>query len=210
MSLGVRTWGNDPDGDTVVLVGTYEAAGSVSAPLLRSLPAVISLAAHEFDCPYVSLLGDEVVCDDPGQQAVLDRLLDLVVIATLRAWFARSDADAPGWYRAQRDAIVGRALRLIDNNPDHPWTVGALAAEVGVSRSAFARRFHDHVGEPPMTYVTRRRLDLAADLLLDPDTTIGAVAQRVGYSGPFALSAAFKRAHGVSPRDHRLRAAMMA
>ncbi len=203
MSIGVRTWGNDPKGSTVMLVGTYEAAGSVSESLLRSLPPMLSMASDQWDCPLIPILGDEVVKDEPGQSAVLDRLLDLLVIATLRAWFARPDADTPRWYRAQRDPIVGRALALLDNNPAHPWTVAELAAASGQSRAAFARRFNEHVGEPPMTYLTKRRLNIAADLLLDPDTTLGAVARQVGYSGPFALSAAFKRERGVSPRDHR-------
>ncbi len=207
MSLGVRTWGNDPAGSTVMLVGTYEAAGSVSEPLLRSLPAIISLRRDQWECPLIPVLSDEVVRDEPGQSAVLDRLLDLLVIATLRTWFARPEADTPAWYRAQRDPIVGRALSLLNNNPSHPWTVAEIAAAIGLSRAAFARRFHDHVGEPPMTYLTKRRLSLAADLLLDPDTTLGAVAHQVGYGGPFALSAAFKREHGVSPRDYRARSA---
>lgn len=205
MSLGVRTWGNDPDGSTVMLVGTYEESGAMSEPLLRSLPPVIALSNDQWDSPLVGMLSDEVAKDEPGQHAVLDRLLDLLVIATLREWFARSDTDAPRWYLAQRDPIVGHALRLLDNNPEHPWTVAGIAAQVGVSRAAFARRFSDLVGEPPMTYLTRRRLSLAADLLLDPNSTIGAVARQVGYNGPFALSTAFKRERGISPRDHRTR-----
>ena len=94
----------------------------------------------------------------------------------------------------------------MQNNPAEPWTVAAVAAETGVSRAALARRFHDLVGEPPMTFLTGWRLDLAADLLRQPDTTISAVARAVGYSSPFALSAAFKRVRGTSPRDHRARA----
>lgn len=205
MSLGVRTWGNDAEGSTLMLVGTYESAGSVSESLLRSLPPIASLSSQQWDCPLIPILSDEVERDEPGQQAVLDRLLDLVVIATLREWFDRPDADAPGWYRARRDPIVGHALRLMDHNANHAWTVAKLASAIGVSRAAFARRFTDLVGEPPMSYLTTRRLNLAADLLLDPGTTLGAVAEQVGYGGPFALSAAFKRERGISPRDHRMR-----
>jgi AraC-like DNA-binding protein len=99
--------------------------------------------------------------------------------------------------------VVGRALRMLHNNPAHPWTVAALAAETAVSRAALARRFTELVGEPPMTYLTSWRLALAADLLREPDATIGAVARRVGYGSPFALSTAFKRERGVSPKQHR-------
>ena len=91
------------------------------------------------------------------------------------------------------------------NDPAHPWTVASLAAETGVSRAALARRFHDLVGEPPMTFLTGWRLALAADLLREPDATVGAVAQKVGYGSPFALSTAFKRVRGISPQEHRVR-----
>jgi AraC-like DNA-binding protein len=92
---------------------------------------------------------------------------------------------------------------MLHNNPAEPWTVAGLAAEIGISRAALARRFTDLVGEPPMSYLTGWRLDLAADLLREPDATVGAVARQVGYGSPFALSAAFKRVRGVSPREHR-------
>jgi AraC-like DNA-binding protein len=208
-SLGVRTWGNSPDGADVMLTGTYQFEGEVSQRLLRALPALIVLRADEWDCPVLPLLGDEIVKDAPGQEAVLDRLLDLLLIAVLRAWFARPDADTPGWYRASSDPVVGRALRLMHHNPAHPWTVAELAHETGVSRAALARRFHDLVGEPPMAFLTTWRIALAADLLLEPGTTIGSVADQVGYGSSFALSTAFKRLRGISPQQHRtaLRAA---
>jgi len=97
-------------------------------------------------------------------------------------------------------------LKLIYNNPAHPWTVANLAAAVGCSRAVFARRFADQVGEPPIAFLTGWRLALAADLLRSSQATIGAVARQVGYSTPFALSSAFKRAYGVSPNTHRTNA----
>jgi AraC-like DNA-binding protein len=139
---------------------------------------------------------------------VLDRLLDLLLIAVLRAWFSRPDAEAPAWYQAYGDPVVGRALRVLHHNPAHPWTVATLAAEVGVSRAALARRFTELVGEPPMTFLTGWRLALAADLLRGPDATVGAVARQVGYGTPFALSTAFKRVRGVSPQQHRVGASV--
>lgn len=206
MSLGVRTWGNDPDGSTVMLVGAYESTGDISDRLLRALPPLLSLAKDQWDSPLVSLLCDEVEKDQPGQAAVLDRLIDLLLIAVLRAWFTRPEAEAPAWYRSQGDPIVGRALHIMHNNPAHPWTVASLAAEIGVSRAALSRRFHDLVGEPPMTFLAGWRLALAADLICEPDATVGSVAERVGYSSPFALSTAFKRVRGLSPQEHRARA----
>jgi AraC-like DNA-binding protein len=134
---------------------------------------------------------------------VLDRLLDLLLIAVLLEWFSRPEAGAPSWFAAQGDPVVGPALRLLHDYPAHPWPVSALAARTGVSRAALGRRFTDLVGEPPMAYLTNWRLALAADLLREPDATVAAVARKVGYGSPFALSAAFKRVRGVSPQQHR-------
>ncbi|MEV6246655.1 AraC family transcriptional regulator [Streptomyces sp. NPDC051742] len=203
MRLGVRTWGNAPDGGTTVLVGTYRMDGEVGRRLLDALPGLLHLPADTWNCPLMPFLGEEIARDEPGQTAVLDRVLDLMLIAGVRAWFARPGAEAPAWYRAMGDPVVGRALRLLQNDPAHPWSVASLAAKTGVSRAALARRFTALVGEPPMAYLTGWRLELAADLLRDPDATVESVARRVGYSGAFALSAAFKRVRGVSPQEHR-------
>ncbi|HEV3365675.1 MAG TPA: AraC family transcriptional regulator [Acidimicrobiia bacterium] len=203
MDLGVRTWGNDPAGSTVMLVGTYQQEGAVSQRLLGTLPPLLVLSHDVWESPLISLLGDEIVRDDPGQEVVLDRLLDLVLVAVLRTWFSRPESGAPAWYRAQGDPLVGRALRMLHNQPAHPWTVATLAAAVGVSRAALARRFTELVGEPPMTFLAGWRLALAADLLREPDATVGAVAREVGYGSAFALSTAFKRVRGVSPTEHR-------
>lgn len=204
-SLGVRTWGSGTltGGGDVVLVGTYERAGEVSRPLLAALPPLLALARDEWDPTLVDLLASEVARDGLGQRAVLDRLLDVLLIAVVRAWFTRRRDEAPAWYRAQSDPEVGRAVQLVQNHPEHPWTVASLAAAVGLSRAALARRFTGLLGEPPMTYLTRWRLALAADLLCRPDATLGAVAREVGYGTAFALSTAFKRERGISPREHR-------
>ncbi len=201
LSLGVRQWGTDADGATLMVTGTYESAGAASQRLLRALPPVIILQRGDFDTRLLDILVDEATKDEPAQGVVLDRLLDMVLIAALRAWFARN--DAPAWYHAYSDPLVGKALRLLQHNPAHGWTVASLAEAVGVSRAALARRFTDLVGEPPMAFLTEWRLALAADLLQESDATIESIARQVGYGSAFALSTAFKRHFGVSPRDHR-------
>ena len=201
--LGIRTWGNDVHGGTEMLTGTYPVPREVSQRLLRALPSALVLYDGEWDCPLIPLLAEEIVKDQPGQEAVLDRLLDLLLIAVLRAWFARPDAHAPGWYRGYSDPVVGEALRQIDHAPQHPWTVQSLARAAGVSRATMARRFHELVGESPMAFLTGWRIALAADLLREPQATLESVARQVGYASPYALSIAFKRLRGVSPRDHR-------
>lgn len=202
VDLGIRTWGHGLDGPTIMLTGTYGMDGEVSKRLLAALPTLIVLRAEEWSSPLVPLLAAEIVRDVPGQETVLDRLLDVLLISALRTWFARP--DAPAWYRAHADPIVGQALRLLQHQPAQPWTVAKLAANVGVSRAALARRFTAAVGEPPMSYLANWRLALAADRLRQhPDDTIGAVAHQVGYGSSFALSTAFKRAYGVSPQTYR-------
>lgn len=203
MNLGVRTWGNSLDGATTMLIGTYVMDGEVTRRLLDALPSVLLVPQEDTGTHLIDLLATEVTREAPGQKAILNRLLDLILVSVLRAWFARPDAEAPTWYLASGDPVVGAALKMIHNNPAHPWTVAELANGAGASRAAFARRFNDMIGEPPMTYLTRWRLSVAADLLLNMDVTIGAVAHQVGYGSPYALSNAFKRQHGVSPKVFR-------
>lgn len=206
MTHGIRTWGNDADGETVFMVGAYEHLSDISDRLLRALPPMIYLSGNDWESPLVPLLCDEVIKDEPGQAAVLDRLLDLLVTAVLKAWFAQNDDSRPEWWRYQGDRIVECALRLMHDHPARQWTMESLASESGASRASLARRFNDLVGEPPMTFLKNWRMALAADLLCLPDETVGTVADKVGYSSPFAFSAAFKRVRGISPHDHRTQA----
>ncbi|MBJ7339492.1 AraC family transcriptional regulator [Mycolicibacterium sp.] len=200
MSVGVRTWGNATSGADRGVICAYEGHSEVSSRLLQALPTVLVIRGN--GSPLVDLLSDEAGRDGPGQEAYLDRLLDLLLMDVLRTWFDSAE-QAPTWWHAEHDPVVGPALRLIYNNPEHPWTVANLAAAVGCSRAAFARRFTEQVGEPPIAFLTGWRLALAADLLRASGDTIAAVARRVGYGTPFALSSAFKRAYGVSPNVHR-------
>jgi AraC-like DNA-binding protein len=209
MSLGVRTWGTSVSGTTTSVICAYEGHSEVSGRLLAALPTVVVLRADDWNSPLVDLLAEEAGLDGPGQEAYLDRLLDVLLIAVLRAWFDRGE-NAPTWWHAERDPVVGRALKLIYNNPGHPWTVANLAAAVGNSRAVFARRFTDQVGEPPIAFLTSWRLAMAADMLRSSRTTIAAIARQVGYGTPFALSSAFKRAYGVSPNTYRADAAATA
>ncbi|MGQ0743962.1 MAG: AraC family transcriptional regulator [Acidimicrobiales bacterium] len=203
MSLGVRTWGTSATGTTTMLVGTYDRPGSAGDRLLATLPRTAVLPADRWDCPLVAVLATELERDEPGQPAVIDRLLDLVLVSAIRAWLAQDREPTSSWFRAGADPVVGHALRLLHNNVAHRWTVAGLAAQVGVSRALLARRFTDLIGTPPMTYLSDLRLSLAADRLLEPGLTIGAVAAEVGYGSAFALSAAFRRVRGMSPTQHR-------
>jgi AraC-like DNA-binding protein len=208
-SLGTRSWGNDVSShdpnSTIMLTGTYQFEDELSQRLLTALPQSLFVRADEADQRLVSLLADEMGKERPGQQALLDRLLDLLLISSLRVSFDHPDGPAPAWYRAHADPIVGPAIRLMEQHPEHPWTLATLAAEANCSRALLGRQFTLLLGEPPMRYLTEWRLSMAADLLDDPALTLGAIAQRVGYGTPFALSAAFKRSRGLSPQEFRKR-----
>jgi AraC-like DNA-binding protein len=200
--LGPRTSGT-PGGSTIVASGTYQVSNDVTGRLLAALPHVVLVPEAATNQPVMALLAHEVGYDGPGQQVVLDRLLDIALVSTLRAWFALQEDEAPGWFRAQHDPLVGPTLTLMHADPSHPWTVEDLAAAAGCSRATYARRFASVVGETPMAYLAGWRIALAADLLRAPELTLEAVARRVGYANPFAFSVAFKRIRGQSPAHFR-------
>lgn len=202
LSLGVRTWGS-PGGASALLIGSYEGAGEASRPLLSALPPIAVQPRPDSGNPILDVLVQELQVEAPGQRALLDRLVDVLLIATLRAWFAARADAAPGWFRAQQDPAVARALALLHQDVARAWTVEALSGEVGLSRATLGRRFAQVLGEAPMSYLTGWRLALAADRLRAGDATIAAVARQVGYGTPFSFSTAFKRAYGLSPQQYR-------
>ncbi|MFI0417621.1 AraC family transcriptional regulator [Spongiactinospora sp. 9N601] len=203
----VRTAAHDAPaelaGDTVLLAGSYQAGGEVLRRLIRVLPPV-AVVPDDHDCSGMrTYLEAQLVQGRPGRQVVLDRLLDWLLVCSLRDWFDRPEATRPAWYAALGDDVAGPALRAIHDDPARPWTLASLAATANVSRTTFARRFTDLVGDPPLTYLTEWRMALAADMLTEPAATVGAVARKVGYSDAFGFSAAFKRTLGVSPSAYR-------
>ncbi|MFG1823373.1 AraC family transcriptional regulator [Microbispora bryophytorum] len=204
-SLGPRTYGDGLPGATIMLRGACELRGEAGVRLLRMLPPLAVVPSGPRTRAALDLLATEVARDEPGQDAVLHRLLDLVLVLALRAWCAGPEAPLPSWHGALADPAVGEALRLLHDRPAHRWTVAELAAGAGMSRAAFAARFRSMVGEPPLTYLTGWRMALGADLLSGTDATVAAVAREVGYEDAFAFSVAFKRAHGASPSAWRRR-----
>ncbi|WP_223840260.1 AraC family transcriptional regulator [Saccharopolyspora pogona] len=195
---------DDPAGATTLVVGAYPVRGEIGRRLLDALPDVLRVAPGGAADAVRDLLAAEVAVDAPGQQVVLDRLLDWMLVCSLREWFDRPGGEPPAWYAAHRDPVVGHALRLLHAEPAAPWTVSSLADRSGVSRATMAKRFADLVGEPPLTYLTCWRMTLAADLLADRKAaTIAEIARTVGYSDAFGFSAAFKRIRGITPSEFR-------
>lgn len=204
MTHGTRTWGNAAYGADSLLVATYRGSSEVGRLATEALPRVAHVPAGAGPgAPLVDLLVREVTADGIGQETVLDRLVDVLLVTTVRAWLDRHPDDLPGWLSAPHDPLVQGALRAIHDRPAEPWTVVALAREVDISRAAFAARFREQVGSPPMAYLTRWRLTLAADLLTTTDRTVASIAADVGYGSAFALSTAFSQQMGTSPARYR-------
>jgi AraC-like DNA-binding protein len=186
---------------TVFFCGAYDFEGDLWRPMLDSLPAAATTrpAPGSTLRATMDLLGREIMNDASGQQALLDRLLDVALIQILRQHFTASGEGAPGWFRASADAHIGPALRALHEDPARPWTVADLAGEANLSRSAFARRFSALLGVAPLTYLTEWRMSLARERLRQSDERLAAIAHALGYSSEFAFAAAFKRHHGAAP-----------
>ena len=139
MSLGVRTWGNDPHGATAMLIGAYERVGASADRLMAVLPRLLVLHREEWSCPLLPVLADEIARDQLGQEGVLDRLVDLVLVSALRDWLTRGDGTPTSWYLAHSDPVVGPALQAMTSDLAHGWTVAELAGMANVSQRAVRR-----------------------------------------------------------------------
>ena len=200
---GSRTWG-DPAAPGSVVLGAYRTDGEVYALLERDLPPLLVVPPDPLVEPVLAAIVTETQDERPGQQVVVDRLMELLLFSALRAWLASPATHVPSWAIALSDPVVGPALHAMHAAPERRWTVADLAAEAAVSRAAFARRFRDRVGEPPLAHLTRWRMALAADALRDePGLDLTTVAARVGYADAFGFSAAFRRVRGTTPSAHR-------
>jgi AraC-like DNA-binding protein len=172
--------------------------------LVELLPRVISVEASsspqmDWIQSTLRLMAAEARELRPGGETVITRLADILVIQAIRSWIDQDPAAQTGWLGALQDKQVGRAIALIHRDPARPWTVASLAAEVAMSRSAFAARFTELVGDPAMRYVARFRMHLALSWLKEDDAGLGDLASRLGYRSEAAFSRAFKRFIGVSP-----------
>ncbi|HEX9036836.1 MAG TPA: AraC family transcriptional regulator [Ktedonobacterales bacterium] len=141
---------------------------------------------------------------DPGSVVMLGRLAEILFVEALRRYMRELPPAQPGWLSGVKDPVVGQALALLHANPERDWTVDDLARAAAVSRSTLADRFTLLIGEPPMRYLTRWRMQLAQHLLRQTELTVATVAARVGYASEVAFGHAFKRYVGQPPVLWRL------
>jgi AraC family transcriptional regulator, alkane utilization regulator len=201
------------DGPVTRFVCGYLACNrSASRPLIDALPRVVRIPIAESHG--AALVHDllragvrESSSASPGARSTLARLAELLLVEALRRYVADLPQDKKGWFAAARDANIGHALSLMHSAPARNWTVEELAREVALSRSALAERFTTLLGEPPMQYLTRWRLALAARSLRASNEAIGRIADQSGYESEAAFTRAFKREFGMPPREWRKSAA---
>ncbi|HEU4328592.1 MAG TPA: AraC family transcriptional regulator [Roseiflexaceae bacterium] len=189
---------------TTLVCGAVRFEHPAAQRLVSLLPGLITIDA--WDAPQTDwlqsslhLMALEAREPRPGGETVITRLADILVIQAIRAWIARDPAAQTGWLGALQDPQIGRALLLIHRDPAKPWTVASLAFEAAMSRSAFAARFTELVGEPVMRYVARWRMHVALCWLQEQNAPLADIAQRLGYQSEAAFSRAFKRFTGSPP-----------
>lgn len=179
-------------------------------PLLATMPRLVHIkgsarAADDRLDRLIELTLAEARDPSPGGESVRLRLSELMFVEVIRRYVAELPAQQAGWLAGLQDEFVGRAIALLHERPSHGWTLDSLADEVGLSRSAFAERFARLVGEPPIQYLTRWRMQVAARLLAEGAHKVGAIAAEVGYESEAAFSRAFKKETGLSPAAWRRR-----
>jgi AraC-like DNA-binding protein len=195
----IRVHGPGPT--TELVCGAVSFTGVGLGRLVRSLPAVLA-AGRGTDAAWVRAAFEVIAGESrrprPGSDVVTARLADILVVQAVRSWLEAGTPDR-GWVAGLRDPLLGRALAAFHAEPGAPWSLASLAREAGMSRSAFAARFRDLIGESPMAYVAAWRMDVAARLVREADLPLARVAERVGYQSEAAFNRAFRRVHGVTP-----------
>lgn len=194
---------------TIILCGELRPEQNVVYPLFSLLPPLVHIQnqggeAVEWLTSSLRFMSSEAQAARPGYEIVISRMLDILFVMVMRSWIDQRPPGEGGWLGALYNPQMGEVLEHIHEQPEQQWTVKSLAQIAYMSRSTFAERFNTLVGEPPLKYLTRWRIQLAMTWLLDDESlTVERIAHRVGYTSAYAFSKAFKRAVGVAPRDYR-------
>src|ERR1041385_4551884 len=177
-------------------------------PVLNGLPPVFKVnirtdRSGQWLESSIQHLVEEAASGRAGSEAMLAKLSETLFVDTLRRYVSTLPEQQMGWLAGMRDPIVGKSLGLLHSRIAHPWTIADLADEVGISRSALVKRFTQYLSEPPMSYLTRWRLQLAARSLERTSRGVAEIAADVGYESEAAFNRAFKREFGHPPGKYR-------
>lgn len=194
--------------ETTFICGAFSFKSPAENTLVTSLPSVVHIKSDEHQTqswlkPLIELLSYEARKIEPGSGAVINRLTEMIFVQAIRIRIKTQTEKKTSWLAALNDRQISRALNLLHQNPSKNWTVAEIASEVGMSRSPFAAKFSKLVGEPPLKYLTRWRMNLAADYLRDGKMNISKITAQTGYESVAVFSKNFKRTFGKSPRDFR-------
>ena len=208
LSQGLKLWRIGGGGEVTRFVCGYMACEPrLGQVFLSGLPPIFKVNIREVGAGRwvensIRFLVEQAG-PQPGRDAVLAKLSEVLFVETLRAYIAELPPDGMGWLAGARDPEVGKALALMHRNPAHPWTIASLASEAGTSRSVLAERFRQYLNEPPMAYLTRWRLQLGAQMLASTSHSVAQIAPEVGYESEAAFNRAFRREFGVTPGRFR-------
>ena len=193
---------------TRIICGYMTCEPQLSRIFLSGLPPVLKVnirndASGQWLENSIRYSVDNADVSRPGGETVLAKLSELLFVETLRRYIAQLPQEQAGWLAGVRDPEVGKTLALLHRKPAHPWTIAALANEVGISRSVLAERFRRFLSETPIAYLTRWRLQLGAQLLKSTSSGVAQIAGEVGYESEPSFNRAFKREFGLPPARFR-------
>jgi AraC-like DNA-binding protein len=193
---------------TRLVCGYMSCDPQLSVTLLAGLPSIVKINIRKDDAGRwlensIRFSAGEANAPRAGGEAVLSKLSEVLFVETLRRYIEQLPPEQTGWLAGARDPEIGKALALMHRHPAKPWTIATLAQEVGMSRSVLAARFRGFLGEPPMSYLTRWRLQIGARLLKSGNRSVGEIAAEVGYESEAAFNRAFKREFEVPPARFR-------
>jgi AraC-like DNA-binding protein len=193
---------------TKFVCGYMSCDPQLSRVFLAGLPAIFKVNVREGEAGQwlensIRFSAGEADASRAGGEAVLAKLSEALFVETLRRYMAGLPPEQTGWLAGARDPEVGRALALLHRQPAEPWTIADLAREVGLSRSVFAERFRHYLGEPPIFYLTRWRMQVGAQMLKSSSRSVAEIAAEVGYESEAAFNRAFKREYHVPPARFR-------
>ncbi len=193
---------------TNFICGVFQFVNRAENTLISALPRVVRVTAETDEAsrwlaPTLKLLSYEARNPRQGSASIINRLTAIIFVQAIRIWVETGGENQTGWLAALKDQQISRALNLLHQNPAANWTVAKIAASIGMSRSPFAAKFTRLVGEPPLTYLKKRRMNLALNYLRTEPLNVAEVAARVGYGSEAAFSKTFKQHFGKPPRDFK-------
>jgi AraC-like DNA-binding protein len=196
-------------GECVVIGGHFALTGEHAGMLLGALPPIVHIRKESDKAAMrwsLERMRQELREGEPGGFLMAQHLAHLMLLQALRLHLAEGSEASVGWLFALSDKHIGAAITAVHDAPAHPWTLQTLAERAGMSRSTFALRFKERVGESPMEYLTRWRMLLAGDRLMNSSDPVSLIARSLGYESESAFSTAFKRVMGRSPRQYGMTA----